>query len=214
MCRALLSALTAALPLILSTVRRCWPPPVKTTLGALRQRYWPELAAAAAEAMGPNAKLVTGHHCRRCHLRANCPAALQCGMALHETTMIPVMQRMSPESLGLQYAIVDRAMEQMTALSTGFEEQIKALIKAGTSVPGWCMQPTAGREKWVKPVAEVAAMGGLFGVELTKQELITPNQARKAGVPDEILAIYSERKTGLELVPESTDRVRQIFQGA
>ena len=187
----------------------------KTTLGALQQRYWPELAAAAAEAMGPNAKLQTGHHCRRCHLRVNCPAALQCGMALHETTMIPVMQRMSPEALGLQYAIVDRAMEQMTALSTGFGEQIKALIKAGTPVPGWCLQPTAGREEWVKPPKEVKAMGNLFGINLAKDdELITPNQARKAGVPNEILAVYSERRTGLELVPESTDRVRQIFQGA
>lgn len=185
----------------------------KTTLRALQSRYWPELAAAAREAMGPDAKLTTGHHCRRCHLRANCPAALQCGLSLYETVMAPVMQQMSPEALGLQFSIIDRAMEQLKALSTGFEEQVKALIKSGTTVPGWHMVPTAGREKWHKPMNEVIAMSGLFGVDLVKKELVTPNQARKAGIPNEIIAAYSSRNTGLELVPENTSMVRQIFQG-
>jgi hypothetical protein len=104
-------------------------------------------------------------------------------------------------------------MEQLKALKTGYEEQVKATIKGGTAVPGWCLQPTAGREKWQKSQVEVLAMGQLFGVDLKKDDVITPNQARKAGVPNEVLAVYSGRETGLELKPESTDKARMIFEG-
>lgn len=185
----------------------------KTTLGALQQRYWPELSAAAHEAMSPTARCKTGHQCRRCQNRHACGAALQCGMELYETTMFPISQRLPPDALGLQMKIVDRAMEQLKALKTGFEEQVKATIKGGTVVPGWCLQPTAGREKWQKSQADIVSMGQLFGVDLKKDDLITPNQARKAGIPDDVLAVYSGRSTGLELKPESTDKVRMIFNG-
>ncbi len=183
----------------------------KTTLGALQRKYWPELSVAAHEAMGPNAQCRTGHQCRRCHVRHVCTAALQCGMELYETTMFPVQSKLPPPALGLQMKIVDRAMEQLKALKTGYEEQVKATIKGGARVPGWCLQPTASREKWQKSQQEVVLMGQLFDVDLKKDDLITPNHARKAGIPDDILAVYSGRTTGLELKPESTDKVRMIF---
>ena len=185
----------------------------KTTLGALQGRYWPELSAAAYESLSDDRKCTTGHQCHRCQNRHTCQAALQCGMELYETVMVPISSILSPDALGLQMKIVDRAMEQLTGLKTGYEEQVKATIKGGTAVPGWCMEPTVGREKWKSSIEEVKAMGELFGVNLIKDELITPNQARKAGIPNDVLSIYSGRTTGLKLKPESTNKVSMIFKG-
>ena len=184
----------------------------KTTIGKLKP-YWKALEHAAHRSMGDTPELVTGHQCRRCQVRHACPAALDAGLVLYETSMTPVVGQLPPAALGLQMQIVDRAMEQLKALKTGYEEQVKATIKGGTVVPGWCLQPTAGREKWRKSQAEIVAMGQLFGVDLKKDDLVTPNQARKAGVPNEVLSVYSGRETGLELKPESTDKARMIFEG-
>jgi hypothetical protein len=184
----------------------------KTILASLRQRYWPELSAAAHEATSPHQRCKTGHQCRRCQCRHDCKAALQCGMELYETTMFPVQSKLPPDALGLQLRVIDRAMEQLKALKTGYEEQVKATIKGGTAIPGWCLQPTAGREKWQKNQQEVISMGQLFDVDLRKDDLITPNQARKAGIPDDVLKVYSGRSTGLELKPEST-MAAMIFNG-
>ena len=184
----------------------------KTTLGALLS-YWEDLRIAARDALDGYPGLNTSHQCRRCHVRHACPAALEAGLGLYEVAMAPVAQHLPPSALGLQMQIVDRAMEQLKALMTGYEEQVKATIKSGTPVPGWCLQPTSGREKWAKKTEEVSAMGSLFGIELKKDALITPNQARKAGLPDDILKVYCGRETGLELKPESTNKTRMIFEG-
>ena len=59
---------------------------------------------------------------------------------------------------------------------------------------------------------------GLFGVALAKEAAaITPNQARKAGIPPEMVAAMSARKPGTpELTSISTTDAQRVFgkQGA
>jgi len=156
-------------------------------------------------------KLVTGNHCRRCQARHGCEAYLRYGIDLYTCVMDPVPQELSPAALGLQLLIVEEAMEALKGLQTGYQAQVEALIKSGKSVPWWGMESSSGRENWSAPVDTVAMVGDMFGLNLRKTALITPGQARKLGIPDEIIKQYSERKSGLSLVRDDKCAAARVF---
>lgn len=170
------------------------------------------LAAKAKIAMSSDAKLQTGSHCRYCHARYACPEALKAGMGYYEMAGYPVPVTLSPEALGLQNAIVTRAIEQLTGLKTGYDEQIKALQKTGTVIPGWGLEPAVGRETWSRSVEEVVQLGDLMQKDLRKPGVKTPNQARKLGIDDEVITAYSHRpNNGVKLVQDDGTLARRIF---
>ena len=171
--------------------------------GVLRER--------AAEALGPDPVCRSGKHCRRCDARTRCATALESTWTLFEAASQPVPIDISTKALGLHLVIVERAIEALTGLQTGYQEQVETLIKTGNPVPWWVLEPVAGRENWTKPVAEVAALGDLMGINLRKEALITPNQARKAGMPADLIAPYSGRNNGLKLTFDTGDKARKVF---
>lgn len=170
------------------------------------------LEANAKIAMSPAATLQTGSQCRRCHARHACPEALKAGMSFYEMAGAPVPVELSPESLGLQNAIVTRAIEQLKGLKTGYDEQIKALQKSGIVVPGWGLEPAVGHETWSRPVEEVIQLGDLMGQDLRKLGAITPNQARKLGIDNAVITAYSHKpNAGFKLVQDDGTKARRIF---
>jgi hypothetical protein len=84
---------------------------------------------------------------------------------------------------------------------------VEALIKGGEVVPYWTMKPSSGRESWSLSVEAISNLGEMFGVKLVKDTPITPNQARKLGIPDELIKQYSSRKAGLQLARETNRSV-------
>lgn len=175
--------------------------------------FWNTLHTAVEISLSGKGKLVTGNHCRRCQARHGCEAYLRYGIDLYTCVMDPVPHELSPNALGLQLLVVEQAMEALKGLQTGYQAQVEALIKGGKNVPWWGMEATSGRENWKAPVATVAAIGDMFGVELRKPDIITPNQARKLGIPDDIIKQYSERKSGLSLVRDDKCQAARIFGG-
>ena len=166
----------------------------------------------ANEALGPNAKTRSGSHCKHCPARHACPAALTAGTRLYEVAAKPTPVELSPEALAVQYAIVQRARKQLEYLESGFEEQIKGLIRSGANVQGYHVEEGVGRERWAKPVDEVIALGDMLGHNLRKGDAITPNQARKLGIDDAVIKAYSETpRTGLKIVPDNGNKAKQIF---
>lgn len=172
--------------------------------GVLRER--------AVESMGPNGVCRTGKHCRRCNARHGCGTALTASLTLFEAASAPAPVELSVQALGLQLSVVTRAIDALTGLKTGYEEQVSALIRGGQHVPWWSMESVAGREAWTKPVAEVFALGDLLGINLRKDAPITPNQARKLGVDNTTLAMYSGRNSGLKLVFDTGEKARKVFE--
>ncbi len=167
----------------------------------------------ARVATGPHAQLTTGSHCRYCHARYACPEALKAGMGFYEMAGAPVPVELSPVALGVQNALVTRALEQLKGLKTGYDEQIKALQKQGTVVPGWELRATVGREAWNKPVAEVIQMGELMEKDLRKPGACTPNQARALGVDSSVISAYSHKpSTGFKLIQDDGSTARRIFE--
>lgn len=183
-----------------------------TKLSNLRG-YFNTLQTNARIALGNNAVTRSGDHCRHCTARHDCKAALNAGMRLYELAIKPTTNDMSMDAVGIQYAILKRAHKQLDYLESGYEEVIKTYIRSGVNVPGWMVEPTTGRERWIKPVPEVIQLGELMGLNLKKPDAaITPTQARKLGLPGDVAKEFTETpRTGIKLVPDNCNKAKQVF---
>lgn len=171
------------------------------------------LRTNAAIALGPNATLNTGSHCKHCQARYACPAAIKAGTGFYEVSMQPVPVDLTPEQVGVQLLMLERAFEHIKSQKSGFEEMVKHLKKSGKVVPGWLIEMGKGNEKWNKPVSEVIDLGNMLGFDLKKpDEAITPNAARKLGIDDAVIKEYSiVPNTKLKIVKDDGILLRQIF---
>lgn len=174
--------------------------------------YFNTLSSNAEEALGPNAVTRTGSHCKNCPARHACPAALKAGARLFEVAGRPVPAELSPEALSVQFSIIQRASKQLEYLESGFEEQVKALVKSGQNVPGYRVEQGYGRETWNQPIEQVLQMGEMMGHDLQKKEAITPKQAVNLGIDEAVIKAYSHRPhSGLKLVKDNGNKAKQVF---
>lgn len=167
----------------------------------------------AHEALGPNPLILSGSHCKHCSARHACPAALQAGIKLYEVAKQAIPVELPYDAMGVQYAIVKRAIQQLQSLETGMKAQLESYIKSGKKIPGWTLASGQGREMWTKPPSEVALLGKIYEKDLNKEtEVVTPKQARAKGIPDEVLSQYCETKrTALMLVEETGNKAKKLF---
>ena len=166
----------------------------------------------AALTFTDRAQIQSGKHCEYCTARHACPAALTAGVGLYEVATTPLPVELSVDALSFQFAIIQRAKEQISFLETGFEEQIKSLLRQGTQVPGYALEPTFGRLQWSKPISEVIGLGKLLGIDLEKPTAITPKQAEELGLAPSLVKEFSETlRTGVKIVSNTDTKAKEIF---
>jgi Protein of unknown function (DUF2800) len=164
--------------------------------------YTNVLSNAAARALQPNPPATTGPQCTYCNGRAHCAAFRNAAASAIDLSLLADSSPLTPAAVGAELSYVRAARERLQALETGLEEQARHFLKSGQQVLGWAMQPKAGREAWKVPPADILALG----VPSKPAEPVTPAQARKAGIPAEIVAMMAERKSSApELTPTNGD---------
>ena len=192
--------------------------PVRTwsVLAADLRPYINELRMAADRATRPDPAATPGPtQCEHCPGRHACPALQRVAYkAADHAIARAVPLDMPPEAAARELGMLTDYAAQLQARITGLEEQTAAALRAGKSVPGWHMEPSMGREVWARPVEEVKMLGMLHGVTLEKPSVLTPTQARAAGIPDTIMASWSTRPRGaLKLKRDDESVIRRIFGG-
>ena len=166
------------------------------------------LACIASE--DPDAECIVTPECYKCPTRHVCEAAQRAELSAFELAGSTEPLNMSPAAKALRLRQIRRAADHLKQMDGGLTEDITSVIRAGGSVPGWTMQSSAGREVWIEAKRnEVPFLGQMFGADVTKPGLVTPNQARKMGVPVEG---YSERRPGeFKLVEADTSLFARNF---
>lgn len=184
----------------------------RTTAVALRP-YIERLNAAAHQAV--TAPVCTPHPtaCEHCSARYACDALQESayrGMAIAQR---PTPRVLSDAAAGLELAYLTDAAKLMDARISGLEELVKHRLANGARVPHWMYGPGQSSLKWSKPTAEVLALGDMLDKDLRKPvEVITPTQARDAGLPQEIMAQYATRVPGaVKLQRETGSTARKVF---
>lgn len=123
---------------------------------------------------------------------------------------------LSPAALGKELAVLKHAEKQIAGRISGLEVAAESLLRKGTPVPGWTLSATYARETWREGsdvILRTLAEKFFGGVTITKPpKLITPKQARDAGMPTAIVAMYAHRpSTGASLTKQDPFEARKAF---
>lgn len=177
--------------------------------------YINRLANAANENLNGGGKCRTGEHCYNCPARTVCHTAVSNGLALFQIAQRPTPVQLDDEALSQLLALSQYAKKLFSKLEDLYAEQLKNRIMSGAVVQGWTVEQKLSNLKWTKSTDEVIALGELVGVDLRKAtEVITPTQARKAGVPEELLRAYSAKESaGVSLTRAENSQIQLIFKG-
>jgi len=177
--------------------------------------YFNILEAAEYKAAQDNATCHPNPECNYCLGRHACTALQQTTLGVIDMVGSNTPFELKPNSLGNELRYLKQAAELLDARITGLEEQATAVIRRGERVPFWKLESSKGREHWSVPKEHVITMGALLGFDLKKPvDVITPRQAAKAGLQEEIITTISERATGaLKLVADDGSNARKVFGG-
>lgn len=190
--------------------------PVRTWAlhGADLLSYAKKLQQAYDIAASDDAKTNAGGWCRDCSARHACPAVQSGAYHVVEFAGVTTPFNLDSHAISRELRIMREAQAILNARISGLEDEVLSRIKKGEAIPGWSAVQGTGREKWRVPVEEVKALGDMMGVSLVEDKPITPRQAVKKGLPEMVVAEYTERPAGeIKLVEETTTRAMQIFGG-
>ncbi len=190
---------------------------VTTTLGEMASQF-DELRAAFNAAMHPNAQVIASDpdQCRNCSGRHVCEASLQAAQLAVPVAYESTPLVLSPAALSKELRILRRAEKQIKLRREGIEEATLAELRRGKPVPYFRVEHTAGRKVFREDAKETGLLdvAAAYNVTLTKDALITPLQAIKAGMPKEVIELYSHNPGGAaELVEDDGTFAANIFKG-
>lgn len=162
---------------------------------------------SSAKVAGPDSRAVSGPECKNCKARHGCAVLQAVAYSVVEITGYTMPEALSERALGKELALLKQAEERLKARITGLEEDAKARLKSGKVLQGWMLEQGFGREVWTVSPDEVFALGDMMGLDLRKKaEAITPAQARKLGLDEDVSKAYSKRPPGeVKLVPASLE---------
>jgi hypothetical protein len=188
-----------------------------TTLGQLRQPI-ADLALAFRMADAPDAPVMARdpEACADCKGRHECEAAIMAegpaiDLAYDSTPLV-----MSPAALGKELRRL-RAAEKMIKLRReGIEQNIVSTIQRGGVVPYFAIEHKKGRIVWDENSwRDLIDIARAYNVDITiggQPKMLTPLQAIKAGVPEDVVKAYSHAQSGAaELVEDDGTAAAQIF---
>lgn len=191
------------------TAVRVWRVP------AIEIRALVNIAAAAAHAaLAPNPIATTGHHCIDCKARHVCKTLRASTANLVDYSGTAELQPLDPVAMGQELRIIRMALKRLEARETGLAAAVEAALRSGQSVPFFGMKPKQTKLMWRDGVSldEVRALGEMLGISLLKAPaIITPTQAKDAGVDEAIVLEYAHRPPGAMALAEDDPRaVRKI----
>jgi hypothetical protein len=153
--------------------------------------FWPTLEAMLK---APSNVLATGKHCYKCPALATCPAAQKAGMNAIEISEMAYVADMDDNSLAFLLQQTERAIKVLTNNNKAYSEMALHRIKAGRVIPSYIAEKDLTNKNWKKGI-DVETARLLTGKNLgKKQEMITPAQAVKAGVPQDVIDLLCERR--------------------
>ena len=176
--------------------------------------YVERLSAAAYEALSDSPRLIAGgSQCDNCKARSACPALLQTGYRIGEVISGVNPAELKGESLGKHLTALAEAEKLVSSLREALEEKALVDCQQGRPVLGWMPVRKESRVKWDVPAEEVTFLGDSMGIDLRKNDVITPKQAISAGVPEWLVSsVSSSKPAGFKLVPVNLKAIGNVFK--
>ena len=167
--------------------------------------YMDKLRNAEARASEPEAICTPNPECKNCLGRHACTALQNTAAKFADLSSENLSYELDSRQTAWELKYLRHAAAMIDARMTGLEEQAKSMIMRGESVPGFKLEPGQGRDHWNADANEIITLGIMMELDLAKPpQVITPAQAKKLGLPDDILSTYSQRIPGkLKLIEDN-----------
>ena len=180
--------------------------------------YWNRLHTKAHEAFN-NPLLTTGIWCRDCRAVGKCAATRKARYNFIELVNEPYeMDSMSAEDLAVEMGILENGLAVAKARLEAIEDELKHRVQSGDGTSGYTIQSISGRLKWGVPASQAKALLSQFGVDIGKDDVLTPNQAIKKTPADKrpfvssIIKRFTTQNSAIKLVPVSESRTARAFK--
>lgn len=159
------------------------------------------LRGKATEALGADPKLSTGKHCRDCRAVGKCLAARQMGYNYIDVINEPYqMDTMQGADLATERRILQDGLAVAKARLEAIEDELHYRVGSGDTSTGLSLETSAGRLEWTVPEAQAIALANQFGVDASKQGVLTPTQT-KAKAPKEVRPFLEQVMAGVTRRP-------------
>lgn len=187
----------------------------KLTRGTLNTTYRNQLIDAAETAIGSDAFVETGDHCRRCDALISCEFAQRC--AFNALDMAGGLgSYIVPEGdQWYELFLLEKAQKRIDHRVDALRTVLETKLKKGANVPRFRLADTFGRPAWNISHAEIIQLGKSYGLDLNVSKTLTPTQAKKEGLSADLADAFTERKkTGSKLVYDDLKNARYLFGDA
>lgn len=173
-------------------------------------QHWQTLRSALEN---PSDICQTSENCYKCPSRSQCP-----GLQIASMNAIDVAHRafdseIDNERLSWMLDNIKRAQDVLKQSQDAYEDLALHRLKAGQKIPEYTMQSGLGKTRWNDGITS-DIITALTGVDVTKRDIITPAQAKKAGVPESVVESYTTRpSTGFKLVRQDVSKKAEKLLG-
>lgn len=176
--------------------------------------YFQRLVDSAHAVFGPEPTATPGNWCKFCRAKGACEALDIGSKFICDYVKSPMPQRRTPQDLAIELAILDEGLEQAQMRRASIAEQVSGLNARGQAVPGYSANASSKLD-WSVPIQQVKKLAQGYGVDVNKpDEVITPLQAIKAGVPESVVGLCSARIPGkINVKRTGNSFARKVFGG-
>ena len=181
-----------------------------TLTRAQLELYLPGLQQTCINAV-TNGKVSPGTHCEYCPARLACSAFRDSVFGIVDYVSKPQIDIEDVLMIEREFDMLKDMQTMLDARANILKEQLLAFAQAGVKLQRYQLEQGYGRDRWTLELDKLEALGQMFGVNVIKREPITPKQAIKAGIPEEIVRpYYTTPKGELKLKPIG-NKLKRIF---
>jgi hypothetical protein len=174
--------------------------------------YVETLSRAAFEAHD-NPQCRPGPQCWKCSAGASCPSMDDLCADIAEYLRTPQTRHLNAEQIGVELRRLRYAKKALSDRLEAVESQAEHMMRTGTHIPDLMLKASYGNLEWTdtEPLMSLSAK---HGVRLLKpQAYVTPTQAIKEGVPEDVVKELSKRAyKGHRAVTYDPKQAERIFK--
>ena len=148
----------------------------------------------------PSAMVCSSSHCYKCKSLSQCPAAQIAAMNAVDVANMAFDSEMSDDKLAWMLDNLKRASEVIKQSYEAYQDLALHRLKAGQKISSYDIQTALGNTTWNDDITP-EMLEAISGVDCSVKKLVTPAQAKKKGVPVDLLEKCTHRPdNGFKLV--------------
>lgn len=166
-----------------------------------REKFLTLIDVLSSTLTNPKKQVTTGvSQCYKCKSLSMCPAAQKAIMNAIDMSEAPFDSELDDNTLSWMLKNIEIAISLLKQSKDAYTDLALHRLKAGKAVKDFNIKANLGNKTWNKNISP-EMIKSLTGVDITVSKMITPNQAIKKGLSEEMITNLTHRpERGFKLV--------------